>query len=50
MAYTYDDFLSAVNKAGLMNNFSSYDLQLAAENPIAGMGILCQTAIFGSYG
>ena len=40
MAYTYDDFLSAVNKAGLMNNFSSYDLQLAAENPIAGMGIL----------
>ena len=40
MAYTYDDFLSAVNKAGLMNNFSSYDLDLARDNPNAGMGLL----------
>lgn len=40
MAYTYDDFLNAVNSAGLMGNFSSYDLNLAKENPAAGMGIL----------
>ena len=40
MAYTYDDFLSAVNQAGLMNNFSSYDLALAKNNPNAGMSLL----------
>ena len=40
MAYTYDDFLDAVNSAGMMGNFSSYDLNLAKENPAAGMGIL----------
>lgn len=40
MAYTYNDFLDAVNSAGMMGNFSSYDLNLAKENPAAGMGIL----------
>ena len=40
MAYTYNDFLDAVNSAGMMGNFSSYDLNLAKENPSAGMGIL----------
>lgn len=38
--YTYDDFNKAVDKAGLRNQFSEADLNLAMSNPDAGMSIL----------
>jgi len=38
--YTYDDFLRAAQEAGLYGNFSQYDLNLAQQNPGAGMQIL----------
>lgn len=38
--YTYDEFESALNESGLRGNFSQYDLDLAKQNPTAGMGIL----------
>lgn len=40
MAYSYDDFVSAANKAGLMGEFSQSDLTLARKHPEAGMSIL----------
>lgn len=40
MAYSYDDFERAANAAGLMGNFSQYDLDLAREHPEFGMSIL----------
>ena len=40
MAYTYDDFVNAANKAGLMNEFSSYDLDIAREHPEFGLSML----------
>ncbi len=40
MAYTYDDFLSAANGAGLMGEFSSYDLETAQKYPEFGLSIL----------
>ena len=38
--YTYDDFLKAVQSAGLSGGFSDADLRLAQQNPAAGMSIL----------
>lgn len=40
VTYTYDDFLAKANALGLYSQFSSYDLDLARQNPTAGMGIL----------
>lgn len=40
MAYTYDNFVSAANAAGLMNQFSEQDLQTAQRNPEYGMSLL----------
>lgn len=40
MGYTYDDFMSQVNDAGMMNQFSQYDLDLARQYPEFGMGVL----------
>lgn len=40
MAYTYDDFEKAVNNANMMGQFSTYDLDLARQNPSVGMGLL----------
>lgn len=40
MAYTYDDFVKAVNSANMMEQFSQYDLDLARANPNVGMGLL----------
>ncbi len=40
MAYSYDDFVSAASKAGLMGEFSQADLSLAQRHPEAGMSIL----------
>ena len=40
MAYSYQDFENAANAAGLMGNFSQYDLDLARRFPEAGMSIL----------
>lgn len=40
MAYTYDDFERAVNNANMMGQFSTYDLDLARQNPSVGMGLL----------
>lgn len=40
MAYTYDDFTSAANAAGLMKQFSTQDLQVAQTNPEFGMSLL----------
>lgn len=40
MAYTYDDFVSAANSAGLMNRFSNQDLQVAQTNPEYGLSLL----------
>ena len=40
MAYTYEDFERAANEAGLMGQFSQYDLDLARAHPEAGLSIL----------
>lgn len=40
MAYTYDDFVAAANKAGLMNQFSETDLVTAQKNPEYGLSLL----------
>lgn len=40
MGYTYEDFMSQVNDAGMMNQFSQYDLDLARQYPEFGMGVL----------
>lgn len=40
MAYSYDDFVAAANKAGLMNEFSQSDLTTAQQHPEFGMSIL----------
>lgn len=40
MAYTYDNFVSAANAAGLMNQFSEQDLQIAQRNPEFGLSLL----------
>lgn len=38
--YTYNDFENAAKNAGLLNKFSTADLELAKNNPTAGMDIL----------
>lgn len=40
MAYTYDDFVAAANKAGLMNQFSESDLVTAQKSPEYGLSML----------
>lgn len=40
MAYSYNDFVSAANKAGLMKEFSEADLKTAQRYPEFGMSIL----------
>jgi len=40
MAYTYDDFEKAATAAGLLGNFSQYDLDLARAYPEAGLSLL----------
>lgn len=40
MSYTYDNFVSAANEAGLMNQFSKQDLQIAQRNPEFGISLL----------
>ena len=40
MAYTYDNFVSAASAAGLMNQFSEQDLQIAQRNPEFGLSLL----------
>lgn len=40
MAYSYNDFVSAANKAGLMKEFSAADLDTAKRHPEFGMSIL----------
>lgn len=40
MPYSYDDFVSAANKAGLMQEFSTADLKTAQRYPEFGMSIL----------
>lgn len=40
MAYTYDDFLKAANNAGIMGEFSQYDLDLAQKYPEFGLSVL----------
>lgn len=40
MAYTYEDFLSRAKKAGLLEEFSEYDLAVAKEHPEFGLSIL----------
>lgn len=40
MPYSYDDFVSAANRAGLMNEFSAADLKTAQKYPEFGMSIL----------
>ena len=39
-AYTYDDFLNAVNSSGLLHEFSKADLDTAREHPEFGLSIL----------
>lgn len=39
-AYTYDDFVNKATGAGLLGNFSSYDLDLAKKYPEFGLSIL----------
>lgn len=38
--YTYDDFERAANAAGLLEQFSQYDLDLARAHPEAGLSLL----------
>ncbi len=40
MSYTYDNFVAEANKAGLMNQFSKQDLQIAQRNPEFGISLL----------
>lgn len=40
MAYTYEDFENELQESGLSGQFSSADLELAKNDPDAGMGIL----------
>lgn len=40
MAYTYDDFTSAATKAGLLDKFSTEDLEIAKRSPEYGLSIL----------
>lgn len=40
MAYTYDDFVTAANNAGVMNRFSEKDLSVAQTNPEYGMSMV----------
>ncbi|MBQ2785538.1 MAG: hypothetical protein IJF02_03440 [Oscillospiraceae bacterium] len=40
MAYTYDDFVSAANSAGLLKQFTDSDLQIAQKNPEFGLSML----------
>lgn len=40
MAYTYDDFVSAANSAGLMKQFTDSDLQIAQNSPEFGISML----------
>ena len=40
MGYTYDDFVTAANKAGVMNRFSDNDLSTAKKNPEYGMSMV----------
>lgn len=40
MAYTYDDFVTAANKAGLMGQFSAQDLETAKKSPEYGLSVL----------
>ena len=40
MAYTYNDFLSAANQAGMTNRFSQNDLLTAQKNPEYGISML----------
>lgn len=40
MAYSYNDFVSAASKAGLMKEFSAADLDTAKRHPEFGMSIL----------
>lgn len=40
MAYTYDDFVTAANNAGIMNQFLQRDLAVARRNPEYGMSML----------
>ena len=40
MGYTYDEFEKAASAAGLLGNFSSYDLDLARKYPEFGLSVL----------
>jgi hypothetical protein len=40
MTYTYQQFLDEANKAGLLSQFSRYDLDTAQKNPDFGLSIL----------
>lgn len=40
MAYTYDDFVSAASKAGMLGTFSQHDLQTAQKSPEFGLSLL----------
>lgn len=40
MAYTYDDVVTAANKAGVMNHFSPKDITTAQSNPEYGMSMV----------
>lgn len=40
MAYTYQDFTNAAEKAGLLSSFSEYDLMMAQKYPEFGLSIL----------
>lgn len=40
MAYTYDDFVTAANRAGVMDMFSQDDLGLVQKNPEFGLSMV----------
>lgn len=48
MAYTYQDFENAANAAGLLGNFSQYDLDLARRYPEAGLSLLSLKQDYGN--
>lgn len=47
MAYTYDDFQKAANQAGLLGNFSQYDLDLTKRYPEFGLSLLSLKQDYG---
>lgn len=48
MAYTYDDFLNAANKSGMLGQFDDNDMQLSQQHPEYGLSMLSLKRDYGN--